>query len=238
MRAAVCSKLARVDQERWGTNHVGGSLRDSLATSRRDSATWLGYFRRMCMHCTSHPLPGYFPWILPILPPIPVVRPVARAMRSRSSWGGFLMKHPLLLTFVACLLSSGCQRALVGCKDCGQACHITRSQMAPRPKICRTTCRGDGKALSDRCNLGQGDDCEGCCDPCDQGCLDGCSELGGRLCGKMASARECLNPHAGGYPERGAFTPGPPIGQVAYPYYTVRSPRDFLQDNPPSIGPY
>lgn len=30
--------------------------------------------------------------------------------------------------------------------------------------------------------------------------------------------------------------PGPPTAQVAYPYYTVRGPRDFLMDNPPSIG--
>lgn len=29
---------------------------------------------------------------------------------------------------------------------------------------------------------------------------------------------------------------GPPTAQVAYPYYTVRGPRDFLLDNPPSIG--
>jgi hypothetical protein len=28
----------------------------------------------------------------------------------------------------------------------------------------------------------------------------------------------------------------PPTGQVAYPYYTNRGPRDFLQNNPPSIG--
>ena len=33
------------------------------------------------------------------------------------------------------------------------------------------------------------------------------------------------------------FTPGPPTGQVAYPYYTVRGPRDFLHPNPPTIGP-
>lgn len=33
------------------------------------------------------------------------------------------------------------------------------------------------------------------------------------------------------------FTPGPPVGQVAYPYYTTRGPRDFLMCNPPSIGP-
>lgn len=29
---------------------------------------------------------------------------------------------------------------------------------------------------------------------------------------------------------------GPPSAAVAYPYYTVRAPRDFLLDNPPSIG--
>jgi hypothetical protein len=29
---------------------------------------------------------------------------------------------------------------------------------------------------------------------------------------------------------------GPPTAQVAYPYYTIRGPRDFLLDNPPSIG--
>ena len=30
---------------------------------------------------------------------------------------------------------------------------------------------------------------------------------------------------------------GPPTAQVAYPYYTIRGPRDFLSANPPSIGP-
>jgi hypothetical protein len=34
------------------------------------------------------------------------------------------------------------------------------------------------------------------------------------------------------------FNPGPPTGQTAYPYYTLRGPRDFLLGNPPSIGPY
>jgi len=32
------------------------------------------------------------------------------------------------------------------------------------------------------------------------------------------------------------FNPGPPTGTVAYPYYTHRGPRDFLLDNPPTIG--
>jgi hypothetical protein len=30
--------------------------------------------------------------------------------------------------------------------------------------------------------------------------------------------------------------PGPATAQVAYPYYTTRGPRDFLINNPPSIG--
>ena len=29
---------------------------------------------------------------------------------------------------------------------------------------------------------------------------------------------------------------GPPTPAVAYPYYTVRAPRDFLLDNPPPLG--
>ncbi len=29
---------------------------------------------------------------------------------------------------------------------------------------------------------------------------------------------------------------GPATGTVTYPYYTVRGPRDFFLDNPPSIG--
>lgn len=30
---------------------------------------------------------------------------------------------------------------------------------------------------------------------------------------------------------------GPNMGAVTYPYYTTRGPRDFLLDDPPSIGP-
>ena len=30
---------------------------------------------------------------------------------------------------------------------------------------------------------------------------------------------------------------GPPSASYAYPYYTTRAPRDFLQDNPMGIGP-
>jgi hypothetical protein len=30
--------------------------------------------------------------------------------------------------------------------------------------------------------------------------------------------------------------PGPQTATYGYPYYTSRAPRDFLMDNPPSIG--
>ena len=85
-----------------------------------------------------------------------------------------------------------------------------------------------------------GDSCCGQCgDGCD--CGDGCSS--GKCkngCGLGNGCRRMLgcNPHAGGYPEAQNFNPGPPSGQVAYPYYTVRGPRDFLRNNPPTIGPY
>ena len=37
-------------------------------------------------------------------------------------------------------------------------------------------------------------------------------------------------------PAGGGQASGAPTAQVAYPYYTVRGPRDFLASNPPSIG--
>lgn len=38
-------------------------------------------------------------------------------------------------------------------------------------------------------------------------------------------------------PAPGYANPGPPVGAVAYPYYTLHGPRDFLARNPRSIGP-
>ena len=59
------------------------------------------------------------------------------------------------------------------------------------------------------------------------------------------SGCKCCNPSGGcGIPCGGgggaamAGGPaGPPTGAVTYPYYTNRGPRDFLADDPPSIGP-
>lgn len=71
-----------------------------------------------------------------------------------------------------------------------------------------------------------------------------CGACGGAGCGACLGSG-CVGalasgfcPHAAGYPESYNFNPGPPTGQTAYPYYTTRGPRDFLQNNPPSIGPY
>ncbi len=43
-----------------------------------------------------------------------------------------------------------------------------------------------------------------------------------------------LPPHYGKQVQTGP--PGPPAPSYVYPYYTTRGPRDFLLDNPPTIG--
>ena len=42
--------------------------------------------------------------------------------------------------------------------------------------------------------------------------------------------------HAAHQLQNQPFNAGPATGAVAYPYYTHRGPRDFLLDNPPTIG--
>jgi hypothetical protein len=59
-----------------------------------------------------------------------------------------------------------------------------------------------------------------------QGGLNYSSHLQPGVCGHNAAANLNSRP----------FTPGPPTAQTAYPYYTHRGPRDFLLDNPPTIG--
>lgn len=74
----------------------------------------------------------------------------------------------------------------------------------------------------------------------------GCGKRGcgaGKLCGKCTKLLQAAglghpyggavphtNPAAGQQPQSGIAP------QYAYPYYTTRGPRDFLRDNPPSIG--
>jgi len=167
-------------------------------------------------------------------------------------------------------------------QPCCESCHVTRSQMAPRPDGCcegRADCCGRGGDLESNCPGGNG-----CCFDryCGHNCGPGyhpgpydCSPCnsphwgctGHRHPQGYVTGRECMcdahgNPipcqtcghchppgagYCGGQPGPGAcssgdqyynFNPGPPVAQTAYPYYTLRGPRDFLMDNPPSIGPY
>ena len=71
------------------------------------------------------------------------------------------------------------------------------------------------------------------------GCVPG--KLGWQRGGHDYSSK--LRPHHGhahpGHSHAGHAHPGHAGMQsavMAYPYYTIRSPRDFLMDNPPSIG--
>jgi len=53
---------------------------------------------------------------------------------------------------------------------------------------------------------------------------------GGRVGGAMQGPRGWRHQQ----PEIGPA--GPPVGTTAYPYYTLHGPRDFLVDDPPSLG--
>jgi hypothetical protein len=114
-----------------------------------------------------------------------------------------------------------------GCGDCCEPCHLTQSRMAPRPLLGRNACPVPGALdypAAEGCGPGQG--LCGCySDPAGNSCVNGA--VGGVLDCPCTANDQYYN-----------FNQGPPTGQVAYPYYTTRGPRDFLLKNPPSIGPY
>ena len=79
--------------------------------------------------------------------------------------------------------------------------------------------------------------CGDCGGSCNGGCVAG--PLGWQQGGLDYS--EHLRPgllghHAPAALNNRPFTPGPPTAQVGYPYYSHHGPRDFLLDNPPTIG--
>ncbi|MEM6979961.1 MAG: hypothetical protein AAF539_09865 [Planctomycetota bacterium] len=84
--------------------------------------------------------------------------------------------------------------------------------------------------------------CRGRMMGCHTGCRTGCVagplgwQQGGHDYSSHLSAGVCGHRAATAMQNR-PFTPGAPTAQVAYPYYTHRGPRDFLVNNPPSIGP-
>jgi hypothetical protein len=77
---------------------------------------------------------------------------------------------------------------------------------------------------------------------CDTGVRPPGPLLNGACCGHGYCCECACGPQAPGCcnsgDQRYNFNPGPPVAQTAYPYYTLRGPRDFFLDNPPSIGPY
>jgi hypothetical protein len=159
------------------------------------------------------------------------------------------MKQCLALAGLACLLATGCA---TGGMTAG---HVMASQRAPRPTITRDY-RKPGPdasvqlaAFSNDCATDCGCGVDGCCgdgscglsqcygDPCDP-CDGPCQRLVNGIANGGCGPGSGFCPNGQGYPEYPAFNQGPPVGQVAYPYYTTRGPRDFLRNNPPSIGPY
>jgi hypothetical protein len=147
------------------------------------------------------------------------------------------MKQCIALAALVCLAASGCaQSKMMGC---GDACHVATSRRAPRPLLGRRDpppkrgllYGGNSDGVCPVCHECQGSPCgDGGCGPC-QRCAE---KIAGGFCGRCGQMGICPT---GTYPEDPNFQAGPPTGQVAYPYYTVRGPRDFLLDNPPSIGP-
>lgn len=156
------------------------------------------------------------------------------------------------------MTSAGCNVMKPGCGDAcgpcgGMACHIATSQMAPRAGMQQGRCRGPGifDGLGWTCGgaAGCGDSCGGGCGPFGygDGCGSGCDSCLQNGLSRLLDCNGCNNggcgPHAGACPLTSSgdqnynFNAGPPVGQVAYPYYTTRGPRDFLMCNPPSIGP-
>ena len=83
----------------------------------------------------------------------------------------------------------------------------------------------------------------GCQNGCNGGC-NRCGMFGGGGGDAMTAYGEPCGPlgrlTGGGCPQnpRAFVGPaGPPTAAVTYPYYTTRGPRDFLLDQPQTIGP-
>jgi hypothetical protein len=162
------------------------------------------------------------------------------------------MKRTLLVLALAACAAAGC-RAVGSHGGCGEPC-MGSACRGPQPGGLRQTGCGDACTSGTCCEAIEG---SGCCAGCDECGLFSRNWGGGNPgyppatydCSACGSPRWgnhgfCQQPGPGctpGCPSGDQvydFNAGPPVGQTAYPYYTVRGPRDFLRNNPPSIGPY
>lgn len=116
------------------------------------------------------------------------------------------------------------------------------------------------------CSCGGCGSCDECGSKCKNKCCNSCGGKGCNKCGNSglvgwyknlpgdtdingcACQVYCCHPyaHGGGHGglgggglgigSRAEPAPDASVGSVGYPYYTTRGPRDFLQDDPRSIG--
>jgi len=147
----------------------------------------------------------------------------------------------LLLAVAVTLAATGCAHNQMCCPPKGQ-CMTGSCSVAPETcGSCTDTCGSCTKACGPcgGCGLlgGGGLLNRGCgtCKTCPVGYGGGGGLLGmghhGMGCGRCTGCSMgtgCAMRKA----QRAAL-----MGPMAYPYYTLRGPRDFLVDNPPSIGP-
>lgn len=150
----------------------------------------------------------------------------------------------------ACLMvaSTGClHHNLRG--NCGSGCESAASCGTCETGGCQTgncgSCETEscGTGILNRLRNGGscGNACGNSCGSCSGGCRTGCvaGGLGWQQGGLDYSSHlkpGLLGHGAGARLNSTPFTPGPPSAQVGYPYYSVRGPRDFFLDNPPTIG--
>lgn len=95
-----------------------------------------------------------------------------------------------------------------------------------------TGCGVLGHRRSNDCNH-----CNGAlgCRPCNLGWQRGGTDYQ-RFLSNNGGPGGRIGQHAQAQPAGAGGAGGGPAAQVAYPYYTARGPRDFLMDNPPTIG--
>ncbi len=98
--------------------------------------------------------------------------------------------------------------------------------------LASTGCGVMGKRGCNSCNS-----CNGPtgCRPCNLGWQRGGTDYQ-RFLGNNGGPGSRLGQRLASQPPGAGGPAGAPAAQVAYPYYTARGPRDFLMDNPPTIG--
>ena len=138
------------------------------------------------------------------------------------------MRHSLQLMAAAAVLAllCGCQTMPTMQPNGPPAPIVTSPGTAPAP-----IAEADGQSVIMNGDAGVVHTDSGYCDPsCECGDGYGYGGAGGRLGSRVGL--QARNMH---HVFRGPH--GPPVTQTTYPYYTLRGPRDFLVDNPPSLGP-